>query len=81
MKSAKVGGFFLFHYAPQWRKTFEALSELYNEGKIQCVIDDGTSVKAGGFRGIDDIANAVEYLYTKKSIGKVVVRIDDCSKL
>ena len=77
MKSATVGGFFLFHYAPEWKDAFREMAGLYENGKILCTVDDGKNAKSGGFRGIDDIINAVEYLYTKKSIGKIVVRLDD----
>ena len=77
MKSATVGGFFLFSYVDQLKKSFSYLAELYDDGKIKCSIDDGSRVKEGGFRGIDDIVDAVEYLYSRKSIGKIVVRLDD----
>ena len=73
MKSAKVGGFFLFHYAPEWKKSFKEMSELYENGEIKCTVDYGKTYKPNGFQGIDDIPSAVEYLYTKKSIGKIVV--------
>jgi len=73
MKSATVGGFFLFHYAPEWKNSFQEMAELYETGKIKCTVDYGKAIKSSGFQGIDDIPNAVEYLYTKKSIGKIVV--------
>lgn len=79
MKSANVSGFFLFHYVTQWKSSFKKLASLYEKGDLQCVVDNGSSIKAGGFNGIDDIMNAVEYLYSKKSIGKVVVRLDNAN--
>lgn len=36
----------------------------------------GENYEKGPFRGLESIADAVEYLYTKKSIGKIMVNID-----
>ena len=79
MKSARVQGFFLFHYARQYKESFEELTQLLLENKIKSQVDIGSSCIDNGFRGIDSIVDAVEYLYSKKSIGKIVVNISQPS--
>ncbi|XP_076808911.1 prostaglandin reductase-3-like [Clavelina lepadiformis] len=75
-KSACVHGFFLFHYADQWKDAFLQLSDLLENGQLTSTIDLGKSVSGEGFKGIDAIADAVDYLYSKKSIGKIVVDLE-----
>jgi len=72
-KSAAVRGFFLFHYVSQWRTAMTELSELLQQGKIKSRVDLGQAVTPGGFRSIDSITEAVDYLYSRKSVGKIVV--------
>ena len=73
MKSARVQGFFLFHYADQYKDTVHNLSNLLQDHHIKSTVDLGTS--QGGFTGIESVSDAVEYLYSKKNIGKIVVDI------
>ncbi|XP_078482186.1 prostaglandin reductase-3 [Ciona intestinalis] len=75
MKSSSVTGFFLFHYANQWKSAFQELSDLYVAGKLTCMVDDGSSERKGGFHGIDAVTDAVDYLYSRKSVGKIVVNL------
>ena len=49
------------------------LSELLEQGKIKSRVDLGQAVTPGGFRSIDSITEAVDYLYSRKSVGKIVV--------
>ena len=65
-KSASVGGFFLFHYADQFPVHFLRLARLYAEGKLTSKVDLS-------YRGLESIPDAVEYLHSGKSLGKVVV--------
>lgn len=68
-KSASVGGFFLFHYADLMPVYYLRLARLYAEGKLTSKVDLS-------FRGLDSIPDAVEYLHSGKSLGKVVVQLD-----
>ena len=74
-RSASVRGFFLFHYTKMWKSHFKRLSEMYASGKLKSLVDNGGKGRSetGPFLGIDSIPDAVEYLYTKKSQGKIVV--------
>nr|CAB3267842.1 zinc-binding alcohol dehydrogenase domain-containing protein 2-like [Phallusia mammillata] len=73
MKSASVKGFFLFHYVDQWKQAFQEMAKLVESQQIKSAVDRGESIKQGGFNGIEEIKDAVDYLYSKKSRGKVVV--------
>jgi len=78
MKSASLRGFFLFHYANEWKRTFQQLCELVDTKKLNVHVDKGFGSNVSDefrFNGIDQIADAVEYLYTRKSVGKIVVKI------
>lgn len=79
-KSASVRGFLLFHYAEEFKSTLAKLVDLYDSGKLKCHIDVGHSSPTGVFKGLDSIPDAVEYLHSGKSSGKVVVEIPDNPK-
>lgn len=84
MKSASVRGFFLFHFADQWSNAFGEIAHLYEQGKLTCAVDQGQRSPRGGFVGMEAVVDAVDYLYSKKNVGKVVVdltTLDDKSKL
>eukprot|EP00117_Sycon_ciliatum_P037711 scpid71088/ scgid28149/ Zinc-binding alcohol dehydrogenase domain-containing protein 2 len=72
-RSASVRGFFLFHHTKKWKSHFLQLASLYEQGKLKSLVDDGSQSGRAPFRGIDSIPDAVEYLYSKQSQGKVVV--------
>ena len=67
--SASVGGFFLFHYTDQFPVHFLRLARSYAEGKLVSKVDLS-------YRGLDSIPDAVEYLHSGKSLGKVVVELE-----
>eukprot|EP00128_Syssomonas_multiformis_P001828 Colp12_sorted_trinity150504_noHs@1826 len=69
MKSASVRGFFLFHYAKQWRDHMIKLARLVDEGKLQAEVD---AHALATFKTLEAIPDAVEYLHTGRSVGKVV---------
>ncbi len=75
-KSASVRGFFLSNYLSDTRSHFKRLSGLYATGKLSLTVDLGRGYPKGPFNGVEGVANAVDYLYTGKSCGKVVVEID-----
>jgi hypothetical protein len=70
-KSASVRGFFLPHYAEHFTEHMNKLMRLQESGAIQVSIDDHV------FEGIEQVADAVEYLHSGKSRGKVVVRFPE----
>merc|ERR1712179_223984 len=68
MSSASLRGFFLFHYARDWKKCFEKLVELENNGELKVHVDTGFGADSNSdfkYEGIDMIADAVDYLYTR----------------
>jgi hypothetical protein len=68
-KSASVVGFFLNNYTHLWRSHAAILSQLVARGEMRSVYDTQL------FRGVAACVDAVEYLYTGKNIGKVIVHI------
>lgn len=69
-KSQTVAGFFLVQYANLWQQHLDKLVNLYSMGKLKVAVDPKQ------FLGLNSIADAVEYLHSGKSVGKVVVCID-----
>lgn len=69
-KSQTVAGFFLVQHAHLWQEHLSRLIYLFSSGKLKVAIDPKT------FVGIPYVADAVEYLHSGKSTGKVVVCID-----
>ncbi|XP_073270357.1 uncharacterized protein [Primulina huaijiensis] len=69
-KSQTVAGFFLVQYAHFWQNHLDRLVDLYSSGKLKVTVDPKP------FFGIHSVADAVDYLHSGKSVGKVVVCID-----
>ncbi|KAL5541104.1 hypothetical protein UlMin_043390 [Ulmus minor] len=69
-KSQTVAGFFLVQYAHLWQQHLDKLVHLFSLGKLKVTIDPKQ------FLGVNSVADAVEYLHSGKSVGKVVVCID-----
>ncbi|TVU00583.1 hypothetical protein EJB05_53972, partial [Eragrostis curvula] len=69
-KSQTVAGFFLVQYAHLWQDHLDKLFDLYASGKLKVSLDPKK------FVGVSSVPDAVEYLHSGKSIGKVVVCID-----
>jgi NADPH-dependent curcumin reductase CurA len=67
-KSASLRAMFLLHFVRQIPGEMAKLVELYQAGKLQVEVDP----KA--FNGVEQVADAVDYLHTGKSAGKVVVK-------
>ncbi|CAG5133330.1 unnamed protein product [Candidula unifasciata] len=82
-KSASVRGFFLPHYRPDYARHIANLAKLYKEGKLKVSSDSGVGAPNGPFVGLDKVADAVEYMYLRKNVGKVIVELgkDDKSAL
>ncbi|CDY32846.1 BnaC08g02680D [Brassica napus] len=69
-KSQTVAGFFLVQYSQLWKQNLDKLFNLYSLGKLKVGIDQKK------FIGLNTVSDAVEYLHSGKSTGKVVVCID-----
>lgn len=69
-KSQTVAGFFLIQYAHLYQQHLDKLFHLYSVGKLKVTLDPKQ------FLGINSVADAVEYLHSGKSVGKVVVCMD-----
>ncbi|KAH9620847.1 hypothetical protein KSS87_011829 [Heliosperma pusillum] len=69
-KSQTVAGFFLPQYSHLWRQHLDKLYYAYSSGMLKVTVDPKK------FVGLDSVADAVEYLHSGNSIGKVVVSID-----
>lgn len=75
-KSASVRGFFLMDYTADMPSHFARLVELYSAGRLGCGVDLGQKYSKGPFKGVESVFEAVDYLYTGGSSGKVVVDLD-----
>lgn len=69
-KSQTVSGFFLVQHSHSWQQHLDRLFNIFSEGKLKVAIDPKR------FLGLNAVADAVEYLHSGKSVGKVVVCID-----
>src|SRR5438445_4409225 len=67
-KSASLRAMFLLHFIRQVPEEVAKLLDLYKSGKLKVEVDPKQ------FYGVDQAADAVEYLHTGKSVGKVVVK-------
>jgi hypothetical protein len=68
-KSASIRGFFLPHFAEHFAEHMNKLMRLQESGALTVSIDDRV------FEGIEQVPDAVEYLHSGASKGKVVVRL------
>lgn len=75
-KSASVRGFFLPHYQRLWKTYTQKLISLLQEGKIQSVIDISQN-----FQGLEQIPDAIDYMYQGKNVGKLLVKITSDPKV
>ena len=78
-KSRSVRGFMLFDFTDQYKPYLGKLLSAYLDGSIKITVDNGVNDPKGPFKGLESIADAVEYLYSRKSRGKIVVEIPDQS--
>lgn len=74
-KSASVQGFFLNHYLSEHRASVERLVEMCARGDLVCQVDRGGLSAGGRFTGLESVFRAVDYMYMRKNIGKVVVEL------
>ena len=76
-KSAALRGFFLLQFMGDIPRHILTLAGLYQSGKLKVSVDLGENESNGPFKGITSVADAVDYLYSKKSRGKVIVDLWD----
>ncbi|OCT74556.1 hypothetical protein XELAEV_18033539mg [Xenopus laevis] len=74
-KSASIHGFFLNHYLSEYKEAIMSLLKLYQKGELVCEVDYGDQSPEGRFTGLESIFRAVDYMYTGKNIGKIVVEL------
>lgn len=74
-KSASIHGFFLTHYLSEYKEALMSLVKLYQNGKLVCEVDHGEQSPEGKFTGLESVFRAVDYMYTGKNIGKIVVEL------
>ncbi|XP_004715990.1 prostaglandin reductase 3 isoform X1 [Echinops telfairi] len=74
-KSASVRGFFLNHYFAQYRAAMDNLLKLCEGGELACGVDLGEQSPGGLFTGLESVFRAVDYMYTGKNTGKIVVEL------
>ncbi len=72
-KSASLRGFFMNHFFSDFKEYLPKLVNLVSSGKLQSVTDNGINSTKGPFRGIDSVIDAIDYLYSRKSKGKIIV--------
>jgi len=74
--SQSLRGFMLSNYASDWGEYVQRLLKLLGDGKITSAVDTGRFSTSGGpFRGIEAIADAIDYLYGRKNVGKIIVEL------
>ena len=66
-----MNGFFLMHYPHLMSDAYQNLVQLLDSDAISSKVDFGPNLQ-----GLEAIPDGVDYLYTKKSIGKIVVKLD-----
>jgi NADPH-dependent curcumin reductase CurA len=69
MKSASVRGFLLGNHVPHIPAHIGRLVSLITEGKLKAGVDPTE------FIGLEGIPDAIDYMYARKNIGKVVVKL------
>lgn len=80
-KSASVRGFLLFHYGKHFSEYLGKMTQLYSQGTLRSMVDNGIHCDSGSLKGLEAIYDGVDYLYSRKSVGKIVVELGNDSKL
>ncbi|KAG0411947.1 hypothetical protein HPB47_010921 [Ixodes persulcatus] len=77
MRSATVSGFFLTQYTHLFPEYVAKLQKMLQDGTIVPKVDFGLNADGGELKGLDGCIRGVEYLHSGKSVGKVVVKLDE----
>ena len=75
-RSASVRGFFMPSFMADYPSHYGKLMQLYADGKLKCSVDLGQNCSKGPFKGVESVYDAVNYLYSGQSSGKVVVELN-----
>eukprot|EP00058_Branchiostoma_floridae_P023010 XP_002608500.1 hypothetical protein BRAFLDRAFT_92418 [Branchiostoma floridae] len=77
-KSACVRGFLLPLYTNLWVEYHQRLVSMYHAGDLVSQVDRGEASGTGVFnKGLQSIPDAVEYLFTGQSKGKIIVEFPE----
>jgi NADPH-dependent curcumin reductase CurA len=69
-RSASVHGCMLPHYPPEtWIRHYQRLEALIADGKLVAAVDPQP------FHGLEQVADAIEYLHRGRNRGKVMVQL------
>lgn len=68
-KSASVRGFFLNDFADLWAEHMMRLWGMVEAGQLKPGVDPTP------FRGLESVADAIDFMYDRKNVGKVVVQV------
>jgi len=79
-KSAGVHGFFLNHFLSDVPRHYSKLCSLLEGGKLLSRVDLRGAAGNGSIGGVEGVSDAIEYLHSGKSTGKVVVDLDPTDK-
>lgn len=74
-KSVSIRGFYLPNFIPHCPEHLTKLIDLVSDGSLHSIVDNGATSSTGPFVGLEAITNAVEYLHSRKSRGKVYVEL------
>jgi len=80
MNSSSVCGFYLMNHKEDFPKHMMQLVTMLNEGKLHVLLDRCAD-NGKTFVGLDSVFDAIDYLYSGKSKGKVIVEIEPSTKL
>lgn len=72
-KSASLRGFLLFHFYHDVPAHAMKLIQLYQTGQLKSAVDLGQHSQTGLFKGVAAIPDAVDYMYSSKNVGKILV--------
>ncbi|EDV29464.1 uncharacterized protein TRIADDRAFT_19171 [Trichoplax adhaerens] len=71
-KSSSLRGFLLFHYVKHYGKHFQKLANMYHRAELKSSVDLGQQTH---YKGLDSIAEAIDYMYSGKNKGKIIVEL------
>ncbi|XP_048882900.1 prostaglandin reductase-3-like [Brienomyrus brachyistius] len=74
-KSASMHGFFLPHYLSDYGEALASMLSMHARGKLVCEVDRGDAAPGGRFVGLESVFRAVDHMYNKGNLGKVVVAL------
>ncbi|GFN99761.1 Zinc-binding alcohol dehydrogenase domain-containing protein 2-like [Plakobranchus ocellatus] len=77
LKSADMNTLNMVYYKSEIPKYIQQTISLYQSKKLKLATDNGEKEEYGPFRGLEKVYDAMDYMFSKKSIGKVVISMGD----